>query len=238
VRDGLSEVSLSPEAKALLPVLERQAAPPLPDFWWLTQRGIIRGTLMPGLRSPAGLGFKRTPRFRIYSPETGKPLQRVRLWVSGEVTEQQADEWIKPYKAPPPLQLFEVHPTTYNLARPRKFDFEYIVNPDLNNRLEEVVGEMNKLPYVGVWRILKLKETGERVVMVERGVRPTVVLKPETGTFWGLQEEDFDVEQVNQTSAIILMMLASHFPRLLRYTRRSKHLTDEEMDRLTEVKEE
>ena len=80
--------SLGGEAKQTLPYLELyQEVPPFGRGWYeLTSFGIVRRVLPLTLTTPAGLGYLRTPRFRIYNPIDGTPLQRVRLWIAPGVT--------------------------------------------------------------------------------------------------------------------------------------------------------
>ncbi len=240
----------SVEAKQTLKFLKPEAEPPPfgRSFYHLTPNGIVRVTLPPRTFSPLAIGFKRvsTRGPRLYSPVDGSPLRRVRLWVAQEVTEQEADGWIKPYKVTKVSDLFEVDPTAYSLAirsfkplkfnrTPRKFVFDYLVVTRLGESLEEnlddVIKKMNSLLYQGVWKIVTLK-TGERAIMFVRGKRPTIVLKPRSGVFFGLKEEKFDPEQVQQTAAIVLMMLAKHFREFVRYARTSTLLKSDELNRL------
>lgn len=230
--------SLGVESKQTLPFLQLYSSPPPfgRGYYRLTESGIVRETLPLTLTTPAGLGYLRTPRFRIYNPIDGTPLQRVRLWIAPGVTQQQADSWIALYRPPEVKNLFEVIPTQYDYKNKRTRPFGNItISPDLANKLDEVVKVMNELPYQGVWRIKTIDN--EHSILVERGIRPSIILKPSMGKFFGLQDQAFDLEQVEQTSSIVLSMLASNFPHLAGFTRGSASISDEVLARAAEDKD-
>ena len=224
--------SLGVEAKANLPFLEIYAEPPPfgRAFYELTNFGIVRRVLPLQLTTPAGLGYVRAPRFWIYNPIDGKLLQRVRLWMAPGVTQEQADLWIAPYKPREIRNLFEVSPIQYDYKNKRMRTFDNIViSPDLAGRLDEVIKVMNGLPYQGIWGIKTIDN--ERSIMVERGTKPSIILKPESRQLFGDLDQGFDKEQVEHTSAIVISMLASHFPALISFRRGSSQIPDDVLAR-------
>jgi hypothetical protein len=148
-------------------------------------------------------------------------LKRARLWVEPEVTDILIDEWLKPYKPRAPLRLFETYPELYRQDRRIREVITYRIDPNLP--VDLVVSEMNKLPYVGLWRKVTIRELGRPAIMVERGARPSIILDPSTGKFYGILDEDFPLPQVRQTAAIMIRMLASNFPQYVSVTRRVDH---------------
>jgi len=231
------ESSLGVEAKATIPYLQiyEQAPPFGRGYYELTNLGIVRRVLPLQLTTPAGLGYIRAPRFWIYNPIDGKLLKRVRLWMAPGVTQQQADLWIALYKPREIRNLFEVSPIQYDYKNKRMRTFDNIViSPDLAGRLDEVIKVMNGLPYQGIWGIKTIDN--ERSIIVERGVRSSIILKPSIGKLFGLQDQGFDTEQVQQTASIVLSMLASNFPQLASFTRGSGAISEEVLARAAEDK--
>lgn len=233
-------MSLSEEARRTLPYLEQyEEAPPFGrGFWELTSQGIIRRILpieQLGIRTPADLGLRRTPRFNIYSPVSGQKLRRVRLWYDQEkATPEQLDVWIKPYKPREELVSITspIDPAEFSVAQNRMWTTEFTILPELGRNIDRVVLHMNRLPYQGTWRSAQVE--GERLIVVERGVRPTIVVKPITATLHGLLAEGFDIEQVQQTASIIIRMLSSNFPDMVRVLRKTGPIPPEIIARITE----
>jgi hypothetical protein len=119
------------------------------------------------------------------------------------------------------VRLFETYPESYFQQRRTREIITYRIDP--NMPIDVVVSEMNKLPYQGIWRKVTIRETGKPALMIKRGARPTIVLDPSTGKFYGIKDEDFPLPQVRQTAAIIVRMLASNFPKYVSVTRRVNH---------------
>jgi len=228
--------TLSDQAKRALPLLAEGAVPPR-GFWQLTEGGIIRAAYPVGA-SLSELGFHRTPRFRVYSPVTGQQLQRIRLWIAKDVTEEQAEIWIEPYRARPPLNLFEVTPTTYELSRPRKFIYDWKIQRGIAGHLDEIVSKLNKVVPSGRWITRLLIESGERVLISERRIRPSIIMKPSDGRFYGLKEQEFDIAQVEQSAAIVLNRIAQNFPQYASFSRRTERLSEADVARMTREEEE
>ena len=231
-------MSLSEEARRTLPYLETyEEAPPFGrGFWELTSAGIVRRILEQlGVKSPTDLGFKRTPRFWIYSPITGKRLHRIRLWYDPQkATPELLDLWIKPYKPREELVAITspIEPAEYSLAQNRMWTTEFTILPEVEGNIDRIVVHMNTLPYQGIWRSAQVE--GERLIVVERGIRPTIVVKPITATLHGLLAEGFDIEQVQQTASIVVRMLSSNFPDMVRVLRKTGPIPPEIVARITE----
>jgi hypothetical protein len=230
-------MSLSEEARRTLPFLETyEEAPPIGrGYWELTASGIVHRILPLRLTSPQGLGLKRTPRFWIYSPISQERLRRARLWYDPQkATPDQLDLWIKPYRAREELVAITspIEPAEYSLAQNRMWTTEFTIMPELGRNIDRVIVRMNTLPYQGTWRSAQVE--GERLIVVERGVRPTIVVKPITATLHGLLAEGFDIEQVQQTASIIVRMLSSNFPDMVRTLRKSSSIPPEIIARITE----
>jgi hypothetical protein len=119
------------------------------------------------------------------------------------------------------VRLFETYPEAYRQDRRIREIITYRIDPNLP--VDLVVSEMNKLPYQGIWRKVTIRETSKPAIMIERGARPTIVLDPSTGRFYGIKDEDFPLPQVRQTAAIMVRMLASNFPQYVSVTRRVDH---------------
>ncbi len=147
--------------------------------------------------------------------------------------------------------LIKTEPTLYELKLQRMCVLDCNVNPLLEEKfnLMEIIEKIKNLPYIGVWSMEMLRDTmlirnksvirttGELCLMVNSGVTPSIVLRPRSGTFWGLKNEEFDPEYMQMKAAVVLKTMAGNFPQFVTYTERYSPIPEDLYRKLEEEKD-
>ncbi|MEM0288098.1 MAG: hypothetical protein QXG05_08040 [Nitrososphaerota archaeon] len=235
---------LSPEAIRTLNFLRSGQRLPTRSYFELTPGGIVIREIPLRFTSPTALGLVRTDTYpRIFDPDTGSELPRVRLWIRPEDI-SKISEWLQPYRRPRRLiQIFEVQPRAYQTHnRQRVWSLELkTVGEIIPSEAIEAI-QQEETPFrlsTGSAATYQLPQ--DHIVFIATYPdKPSIILDATDDRFYGLVDErdSYSFMQFNQAAAILTQRIARAYPKAFAYLRVESSFTPEEEERILVLQQE